>query len=427
MFCKNCGKQIKDDIAFCPYCGTQTGVPQGQNAQKPKNKNMDLKAADSAAEAVGALMGQVKKQAGEATAWVAENTKKVQENTQDYVAKNAPKLKAQIEQVAGTDVKKKVLFGALIGVAVLVIIIGVAATGTSTGTTSAPVMAVDADGQESLPEGVLEEQILYTLDDSGNIATEKSCYFLGESEITMLQEAGEKVKEGQRAVAQQTEYTYDSKGNILSKRIGYPVDMLDEESDISYSQKYAYEYDAAGNRIKETWYQIDRESGEESVMKESDVFYAKGDICIYQDADCMYDVNEKNQVVCETRSNGEYTVFEYNAEGLLQKEKFYALMNGGLYPFRSRTYSYDEHGNLTEKCYYEKASTAASDFGSFESDAEYEEWLNSEPVPSGRDRWEYTYDKQGHMTSKKEPNGMTTVYGYDKKGNLMQADIYRAQ
>lgn len=26
MFCKNCGKQIPDDAAFCPNCGAATNV-----------------------------------------------------------------------------------------------------------------------------------------------------------------------------------------------------------------------------------------------------------------------------------------------------------------------------------------------------------------------------------------------------------------
>lgn len=26
MFCKNCGKEIKNNVKFCPYCGKDTGV-----------------------------------------------------------------------------------------------------------------------------------------------------------------------------------------------------------------------------------------------------------------------------------------------------------------------------------------------------------------------------------------------------------------
>ena len=25
MFCTNCGKELQDDMSFCPYCGKSTG------------------------------------------------------------------------------------------------------------------------------------------------------------------------------------------------------------------------------------------------------------------------------------------------------------------------------------------------------------------------------------------------------------------
>ncbi|MDR1016483.1 MAG: zinc ribbon domain-containing protein [Coriobacteriales bacterium] len=31
MYCAQCGKQIKDQVKFCPYCGSPTGV--GEEAQ----------------------------------------------------------------------------------------------------------------------------------------------------------------------------------------------------------------------------------------------------------------------------------------------------------------------------------------------------------------------------------------------------------
>lgn len=26
MFCKNCGKEIEENVKFCPYCGTQITI-----------------------------------------------------------------------------------------------------------------------------------------------------------------------------------------------------------------------------------------------------------------------------------------------------------------------------------------------------------------------------------------------------------------
>ena len=30
MFCPKCGKDIRDDSAFCPFCGAQVGIPVQQ-------------------------------------------------------------------------------------------------------------------------------------------------------------------------------------------------------------------------------------------------------------------------------------------------------------------------------------------------------------------------------------------------------------
>ena len=36
MFCRNCGKQINDEMKFCPFCGTATNfTPVNANVQTP--------------------------------------------------------------------------------------------------------------------------------------------------------------------------------------------------------------------------------------------------------------------------------------------------------------------------------------------------------------------------------------------------------
>ena len=50
MFCRNCGKEIKEQEKFCPYCGSK--VEEGVNAEKQseipknneKNKSVGIKA-----------------------------------------------------------------------------------------------------------------------------------------------------------------------------------------------------------------------------------------------------------------------------------------------------------------------------------------------------------------------------------------------
>lgn len=34
MFCPKCGKDIRDDSAFCPFCGVQVGIPVQQRPVK---------------------------------------------------------------------------------------------------------------------------------------------------------------------------------------------------------------------------------------------------------------------------------------------------------------------------------------------------------------------------------------------------------
>ena len=35
MFCKNCGKQISDVAAFCPYCGAKREESRQENIEQP--------------------------------------------------------------------------------------------------------------------------------------------------------------------------------------------------------------------------------------------------------------------------------------------------------------------------------------------------------------------------------------------------------
>ncbi len=38
MFCKKCGKEIKEGVRFCPYCGAESGVSNEMKATEKKEK-----------------------------------------------------------------------------------------------------------------------------------------------------------------------------------------------------------------------------------------------------------------------------------------------------------------------------------------------------------------------------------------------------
>ena len=39
MFCRNCGKELKDDWSMCPYCNTK--ILESQNMENMSNLNVD--------------------------------------------------------------------------------------------------------------------------------------------------------------------------------------------------------------------------------------------------------------------------------------------------------------------------------------------------------------------------------------------------
>ena len=48
MFCKKCGKEIKEGVRFCPYCGAESGVSnemkatESRGSKKEKNQKENL-------------------------------------------------------------------------------------------------------------------------------------------------------------------------------------------------------------------------------------------------------------------------------------------------------------------------------------------------------------------------------------------------
>lgn len=107
------------------------------------------------------------------------------------------------------------------------------------------------------------------------------------------------------------EYTYDDDGNELTNY------YYDEDGEINWG--YEYTYDADGNILTEKVY------GEEGL--ESEVTYT-------------YDAD--GNMLTWTQSDGDRTVYTYNADGLLEKEVSY-YYDGE--PGSWVTYTYDDHGN----------------------------------------------------------------------------------
>lgn len=155
MFCKNCGKEISAEVAFCPYCGAKTQaeikppVDGGATEKAPvinenvqdflrdfsKNASSVLgevksKLSDFAAKASSSLQGNMSSSAGNASA--AGNTPSAQtENGTDYLSVSGsetglPESSAPVSVRIGADKRFSVLHLIVVWVIPLLCVISLA-------------------------------------------------------------------------------------------------------------------------------------------------------------------------------------------------------------------------------------------------------------------------------------------------------------
>lgn len=237
-------------------------------------------------------------------------------------------------------------------------------------------------------------------------------------------------------------YTYDDRGNMLSKSIYYQSGELNSQTNYTYDEAgrlvktegfgYAevyttymseFFYDDAGNLIREKAY----ENGE---LWKEEVYDANGNILegfSYMgggyDFHSVYTYDEAGKLQSirtdrsgEPRSGGDYF---YDEAGRLIREEIFQISNGERKELVN-TYTYDENGRCIRY-----------DIGGYQGEQSYETYtyddagrmLSSEYhhyQESGNAGNYWTYDEAGRITSWTSTNRQgTTVYTweYDEQGN----------
>ena len=217
---------------------------------------------------------------------------------------------------------------------------------------------------------------------------------------------------------------YDEHGS-MTKHISY-----DADGNVSWIDRYAYEYDAQGNKIKRTRYNKDDSSYSYEYGLIGDIVtrYSEYDADgnrtsdVSVDWNCEYDEEGRLIKYEGQQYDGPYIKgeLEYTGKGIAPRRTEY-VADGRIYR------RYDEYGNCTEEVQYTSDGEVANINGiSNEAD-----WF----------RYEYTYDDAGKVTkmitircyadgtpcveSDDNSHRGTFNYIYNEKGQLIQEVGYR--
>ncbi len=187
--------------------------------------------------------------------------------------------------------------------------------------------------------------------------------------------------------ASHTSYTYDSKGNYVTK-------VKDPEGDSKH-----YTYDNVGNKTSETdgnGHTTDYEyNGNNQLNKVIDPY---SNATLYE-----YDGEGNRTKVTNAKNNS--TTYSYNEFNKVSK--FTNSLN------QATEFEYDKAGNLT-KVIYENGDYVTyvyNDLNRIESVAY-----------NGTTKWEFSYDRNGNVKAVTDSNGNTKSYTYDKNDRITQFD-----
>lgn len=228
-----------------------------------------------------------------------------------------------------------------------------------------------------------------------------------------------------------TEYTYNYAGKVTSQKEYIEKSSLYGNS-LSNTElttlKTTYEYDNLNNKIKETlpdstvinytYNKLNKETKKE--VKKSDViiseertYDSQGNVTSLKDANgntTTYVYNAQNNMIKEQKPNQVITTYEYDLAGNVTRE---TLPNN-----KSNTeYIYNLYNQpITKKVNY----LVGENLNTITTSYEYDNLDNLLKETTGDKVLEYTYNKSGKCTSKKEANLNTTTYEYDVNLNVVK-------
>ena len=208
--------------------------------------------------------------------------------------------------------------------------------------------------------GVMIQEISFNYD---NTKTKTQYNSKGNKTLVLLSDANNKMLE-------QTEYTYDEKGNCIQETFSYYANG--PQCDITI-----YEYDDQGNLT----------------AKIEDGFNVH-----------KYEYNEKGQLTAEIAGSVKIRECEYNEKGQLTAEKSYLSdgENPENKPYHLTKYEYDKKGQLIVRQHYRNTKSTS---------------YQDKPL----DKWECAYDENGNQILIKVNNSVSSEWEYDENGNLLRS------
>ena len=272
----------------------------------------------------------------------------------------------------------------------------------------------------------------YSYDDNNNLilktnSSSQEFKYTYDSENNKIKEEV-KISDGKYKT---TEYTYNYAGKVTSQKEYIEKSSLYGNSltntELTTLQT-TYEYDNLNNKIKETlpdttvinytYNKINKETKKE--VKKSDItiseektYDSQGNITSLKDANgntTTYVYNAQNNMIKEQKPNQVITTYEYDLAGNVTRE---TLPNN-----KSNTeYVYNLYNQpITKKVNYLVGETINTITTSYE----YDNLDNLLKETTGDKVLEYTYNKSGKCTSKKDANLNTTTYEYDVNLNVVK-------
>ena len=272
----------------------------------------------------------------------------------------------------------------------------------------------------------------YSYDDNNNLilkenSSSQEFKYTYDSENNKIKEEV-KISDGKYKT---TEYTYNYAGKVTSQKEYIEKSSLYGNS-LSNTElttlKTTYEYDNLNNKIKETlpdstvinytYNKLNKETKKE--VKKSDViiseertYDSQGNVTSLKDANgntTTYVYNAQNNMIKEQKQNQVITTYEYDLAGNVTRE---TLPNN-----KSNTeYIYNLYNQpITKKVNY----LVGENLNTITTSYEYDNLDNLLKETTGDKVLEYTYNKSGKCTSKKDANLNTTTYEYDVNLNVVK-------